>query len=186
MALRSQRPLLWVDILRLLDPTLRLGVDTESNDRLAFMHSCQNSRQYELMTASSSSVGLQLVSLLVRDYDEAIAFFVSKLGFDLVADDPATASSGIPKRWVVVRPPGNPNGCGVLLAKCEGQDQLDVLQRQFGGRVGLFWRVEDFDATYARLMSQGIEFVRAPKTESYGRVVVFKDISGNKWDLLGP
>ena len=96
------------------------------------------------------SIGLQLVSLLVLDYDHAISFFVSTLGFDLVTDEPAIASFGTHKRWVVVRPPGNSNGCGLLLAKCEGPEQLAALQNQFGGRVGLFWRVDDFDATYEK------------------------------------
>ena len=131
------------------------------------------------------SIGLQLVSLLVLDYDHAINFFVSTLGFDLVTDEPAIASSGTHKRWVVVRPPGNPNGCGLLLARCEGAEQLAVLQNQFGGRVGLFWRVDDFDATYEKLVRGGVELLETPRVEQYGKVVVFKDVCGNKWDLLG-
>ena len=149
------------------------------------------------MTTSTATVGLQLISLLVKDYDEAIDFYVNKLGFVLVTDTPATSSKGKKKRWVVVKPPGNPQCCGILLALADGPEQLTVLVRsetpdtgggtgQFGGRVGLFWRVDDFDKTYARLQKAGVEFCEDPRSEVYGKVVVFKDLVGNKWDLLGP
>ena len=134
----------------------------------------------------TSTVGLQMISLLVDDYDEAINFYVTKLGFDLVTDTPAISGQGKEKRWVVVKPPGNPQGCDILLARADGPEQLAVLTRQFGGRVGLFWRVDDFDGTYDRLLNAGVEFCEAPRAETYGKVVVFKDLMGNKWDLLGP
>jgi catechol 2,3-dioxygenase-like lactoylglutathione lyase family enzyme len=135
----------------------------------------------------STSSGIQLVSLIVKDYDEAINFFVSKLGFELAEDSPAvTSNTGKLKRWVVVRPPGNPNGSGILLARAEGEAQQAMIGQQWAGRVGMFWRVDDFDATYEQLKTQEVEFTQEPRTEKYGKVVVFHDVSGNKWDLIGP
>ena len=132
------------------------------------------------------SVGLQLVSLVVKDYDEAISFFVEKLGFDLVEDSPAISTiTGKQKRWVVVRPPGNTDGCGVLLAKAEGAGQEAAMGSQWGGRVGLFWKVHDFDGTYEKLQKADVDFCQKQRQEPYGKVVVFKDLMGNKWDLLG-
>ena len=127
---------------------------------------------------------LELVSLLVRDYDAAIRFFVDVLGFDLVEDSPSLTNDGRPKRWVVVRPPGAVTG--ILLARADGDSQMGCVGQQFGGRVGMFWRVEDFDAAHARLASAGVRFMAAPRVEAYGRVAVFLDLEGNKWDLLGP
>jgi catechol 2,3-dioxygenase-like lactoylglutathione lyase family enzyme len=128
---------------------------------------------------------LEHVAIVVDDYDPAIAFFVDVLGFELVEDSPAlTSEEGRAKRWVVVRPPGARTG--VLLARADGDDQEAVVGRQFAGRVGLFLRVEDFDAAHERLRARGVEFVREPRTEPYGRVAVFLDIAGNRWDLLGP
>ena len=127
---------------------------------------------------------LELVALIVRDYDPAIRFFVDVLGFDLVEDEPSLTNDGRSKRWVVVRPPGA--ATGILLARADGEEQEAAIGRQFAGRVGLFLRVDDFDATYARLEDAGVEFVSAPRDEAYGRVVVFKDLEGNRWDLLGP
>lgn len=135
----------------------------------------------------SSPAGLQLVSLIVKDYDEALDFFVSQLGFDLVEDSPAvTSHTSQPKRWVVVRPPGSAQGPGVLLARAEGEAQQSMIGQQWAGRVGLFWKFDDFDATYERLKKAGVEFAGEPRTQVYGKVVVFYDASGNKWDLLGP
>ena len=135
----------------------------------------------------SSPAGLQLVSLIVKDYDEALDFFAGKLGFDLVEDSPAvTSHTGKPKRWVVVRPPGNPQGPGILLARAEGEAQQSMIGQQWAGRVGLFWKVDDFETVYQRLQKAKVEFVGQPREESYGKVVVFYDICGNKWDLLGP
>ena len=110
-------------------------------------------------------------------------FFVETLGFELVEDSPSTTTDGRTKRWVVVRPPGAQTG--LLLAKADGDEQGAVVGKQFAGRVGLFLRVDDFEATYERLVSAGVEFVRPPKDEAYGRVAVFLDVAGNRWDLLG-
>lgn len=128
---------------------------------------------------------LELISIVVDDYDEAIGFFTKALGFDLVEDSPAlTTNGGRPKRWVVVRPPATQTG--ILLARADGEDQAAVVGTQVAGRVGFFLRVDDFDAAYERMTAAGVEFVGSPRSEPYGRVVVFRDIAGNKWDLLGP
>ena len=127
---------------------------------------------------------LELVTLIVRDYDPAIRFFVDVLGFDLVEDEPSVTNDGRAKRWVVVRPPAV--ATGILLARADGAEQEAAIGKQFAGRVGMFLRVDDFDATCSRLAAAGVEFVSAPRDETYGRVVVFKDIEGNRWDLLGP
>jgi len=130
-------------------------------------------------------VHLDLVAIVVREYGPAIDFFVGVLGFELVEDSPAlTTSGGRPKRWVVVRPPGA--ATGLLLARADGERQAAAVGNQVAGRVGFFLRVEDFDAAYARMTSAGVEFVSPPRTEPYGRVAVFLDIAGNRWDLLGP
>jgi catechol 2,3-dioxygenase-like lactoylglutathione lyase family enzyme len=124
-------------------------------------------------------------ALIVAAYDEAIRFFVDILGFGLVEDSPAlTSSGGRPKRWVVVRPPGATTG--LLLAQADGERQGGAVGEQFAGRVGLFLRVDDFEASYARMREAGVEFVGAAREESYGRVAVFLDVAGNRWDLLGP
>lgn len=128
-------------------------------------------------------MNIDLVAIVVRDYDPAIRFFVDVLGFDLVEDSPATTNDGRPKRWVVVRPPGG--ATGLLLARAD-EDQVRVVGDQFAGRVGLFLRVDDFDAARSRMLDAGVEFVTEPRTEPYGRVAVFRDIAGNRWDLLGP
>ena len=127
---------------------------------------------------------LELVAIVVRDYDPAIDFFVRVLGFDLVEDSPSLTNDGRPKRWVVVRPPGSITG--ILLARADGEQQENIVGNQFAGRVGLFFRVDDFHATYARMVAAGVTFVGTPRTEAYGKVVVFRDIAGNRWDLLGP
>jgi catechol 2,3-dioxygenase-like lactoylglutathione lyase family enzyme len=129
-------------------------------------------------------VHLSLVAIVVREYDAAIDFFVGALGFELVEDSPALTSDGHPKRWVVVRPPGA--GTALLLARAEGEGQVAVVGEQVAGRVGFFLQVEDFDAAYLRMTSAGVRFVGAPRAEPYGRVAVFLDIAGNRWDLLGP
>jgi catechol 2,3-dioxygenase-like lactoylglutathione lyase family enzyme len=133
----------------------------------------------------AGAVHLDLIAIVVREYDPAIDFFVGALGFELVEDSPAlTTSGGHPKRWVVVRPPGA--ATGLLLARADGERQAAAVGNQVAGRVGFFLRVEDFDAAYARMTSAGVEFVSPPRTEPYGRVAVFLDIAGNRWDLLGP
>jgi catechol 2,3-dioxygenase-like lactoylglutathione lyase family enzyme len=128
-------------------------------------------------------VRIELTSLLVRDYDEAIRFFVDALGFELSADQPSLTNDGRPKRWVVVRPPGADTG--LLLARADGDHQESRVGDQFGGRVGYFLRVDDFDASMQLMLAAGVEFVTEPRQEAYGRVAVFLDISGNRWDLLG-
>ena len=125
-----------------------------------------------------------LVAIVVKDYDPAINFFVGTLGFELVEDSPAVTNDGHPKRWVVVRPPGA--ATGLLLARADGEDQAAVIGRQAAGRVGFFLHVEDFDAAYTRMKAADVQFMTPPRAEPYGRVAVFLDIAGNKWDLLGP
>lgn len=127
---------------------------------------------------------IELVALVVRDYDSAIAFFVDVLGFELVEDVPSTTNDGRPKRWIVVRPPGA--ATGVLLARADGERQAAVVGQQFAGRVGFFLRVDDFDVAYQRMMCAGVTFVTPPRNEAYGRLAVFLDLEGNRWDLLGP
>nr|WP_296073588.1 VOC family protein [uncultured Actinoplanes sp.] len=126
---------------------------------------------------------MDLVALIVDDYDPAIEFFTRTLGFDLVEDSPSLTNDGRPKRWVVVRPPGAQTG--VLLARADGERQSAAVGNQVAGRVGFFLRVDDFDAAYQRMTDAGVTFVRQPRTEPYGRVAVFLDIAGNRWDLLG-
>lgn len=127
---------------------------------------------------------MSLVALVVDDYDPAIEFFVGTLGFELVEDSPSLTNDGRPKRWVVARPPGA--ATGLLLARADGEEQAAVVGKQAAGRVGFFLRVDDFDAMYRRMCGAGVEFVGPPRLEPYGRVAVFLDIAGNKWDLLGP
>ena len=126
---------------------------------------------------------LELVALVVREYDPAIRFFVDVLGFELVEDTPSLTNDGRQKRWVVVRPGGAQTG--ILLARADGERQAGVVGEQFAGRVGFFLRVDDFDAAYARMTAAGVRFVSAPRTEAYGKVAVFLDLEGNRWDLLG-
>ena len=125
---------------------------------------------------------LDLVALIVADYDEAIRFFVDVLDFDLVEDEPSLTNDGRAKRWVVVRPKGG--GTSLLLAQADGNHQKEAIGAQFAGRVGLFLRVDDFDETYGRMKGSGVEFVSEPRSEPYGKVAVFLDLAGNKWDLL--
>lgn len=127
---------------------------------------------------------LERIALIVDDYDSAIEFFVERLGFELVEDSPARTNDGRPKRWVVVRPPGA--ATGLLLARADGERQSQQVGNQFAGRVGLFLRVDDFEAMYDRMRRCGVEFVTEPRVEKYGQVAVFLDIAGNRWDLLGP
>jgi catechol 2,3-dioxygenase-like lactoylglutathione lyase family enzyme len=127
---------------------------------------------------------LELVAIVVEDYDPAIRFFVDVLGFELKEDSPALTNDGRPKRWVVVRPPGAQTG--LLLARADDERQAAVVGNQHAGRVGFFLRVDDFAAHYERMVAAGVEFVTSPRTEPYGQVAVFRDIAGNRWDLLGP
>ena len=126
---------------------------------------------------------IDLVALIVDEYDPAIAFFTGVLGFDLVEDSPSLTTDGRPKRWVVVRPPGAQTG--ILLARADDDRQRAAVGDQAAGRVGWFLRVDDFEATHRKLTDAGVVFVREPRDEPYGRVAVFLDIAGNRWDLLG-
>ena len=126
---------------------------------------------------------LELVALIVREYQPAIDFFVNVLQFELVEDVPSLTNDGRPKRWVVVRPVGG--STGILLARADGERQESAVGDQFAGRVGLFLRVDDFEMAHARMIAAGVRFVTAPRVEPYGQVAVFLDIEGNRWDLLG-
>ena len=120
------------------------------------------------------------LAFLVRDYDEAIAWFTRCLGFELAED----LDMGGGKRWVVVRPPSSA-GAALLLAKAIGE-QANAIGRQAGGRVFLFLETDDFDSAYQRMTREGVTFREAPRVESYGKVVVFEDLYGNPWDLIEP
>lgn len=126
---------------------------------------------------------LALAALVVKEYDPAIDFFVRILRFELVEDAPSLTNDGRPKRWVVVRPPGAETG--ILIARADGEEQERIVGNQFAGRVGFFLRVDDFSASYDRMVAEGVTFVKPPRTEPYGRVAIFLDVAGNKWDLLG-
>jgi len=129
-------------------------------------------------------VHLGLTTVVVDDYDDAISFFVDALCFDLVEDSPGATGDGRAKRWVVVRPAGAETG--LLLARADGDEQARVVGQQVAGRVGFFLHVDDFDTTRRRMLDHGVEFVGDPRDEPYGRVAVFRDVAGNRWDLLGP
>ena len=120
------------------------------------------------------------IALVVRDYDEAITFYTEKLHFTLVEDIYQPEQD---KRWVVVSPPGS-SGTTILLARASKPEQLPFIGNQAGGRVFLFLNTDDFWRDYNEMVSKGINFVRAPKEETYGLVAVFEDLYGNLWDLL--
>ncbi|MFO7662694.1 MAG: VOC family protein [Chloroflexota bacterium] len=128
------------------------------------------------MTQSIASV-----ALLVREYDEAILFFTEALRFQLLEDTPL----GGGKRWVVVAPPGS-TGASLLLARAATPEQAARIGDQTGGRVFLFLHTGDFEGDYAHLQAHGVRFTEEPRDEPYGRVVVFLDLYGNKWDLVQP
>ena len=121
-----------------------------------------------------------LVTLVVREYDEALRFFVDALGFELREDTPLADA----KRWVVVGPAGG-DGTALLLARAATDDQRSRVGDQTGGRVALFLETDDFAATYQRMRAAGVRFAEAPRDEPYGTVAVFEDLYGNRWDLLG-
>ncbi len=121
------------------------------------------------------------ITLVVRDYDEALAFYIEKLGFELVEDTKLDAG----KRWVLVAPPGA-SKTRLLLAKADGAAQEKAIGNQTGGRVFLFLYTDDFDRDYARMSAAGVTFLEAPRDEPYGRVAVFEDLYGNTFDLLEP
>ena len=127
------------------------------------------------MTSSLASI-----SLIVHDYDEAIAFFTDALRFRLIEDTPL----GNGKRWVRVAPAGG--GTALLLAWAVSPEQLAAVGNQAGGRVFLFLHTDDFAGDYQHMQSRGVRFVETPRDEPYGRVVVFRDLYGNRWDLIQP
>ena len=124
---------------------------------------------------------LSAVTVVVPDYDAAIAFYVGKLGFQLIEDTPQSGS----KRWVLVSPPGTAES-RLLLAKADSDRQYQAIGNQTGGRVFLFLATDDFDRDHAAYMRAGVEFVEEPRVEPYGKVAVFRDPFGNKWDLIQP
>jgi catechol 2,3-dioxygenase-like lactoylglutathione lyase family enzyme len=128
-------------------------------------------------------MNIDLFSIVVDDYDSAIKFFVDVLGLELVEDSPSVTTSGETKRWVVVRPVNAHTG--ILLARADGDHQRSRVGDQVGDRVGFFLRVDDFDATLDRMRVAGVELLTEPREETYGKVVVFRDYLGNRWDLLG-
>jgi catechol 2,3-dioxygenase-like lactoylglutathione lyase family enzyme len=124
---------------------------------------------------------LAYVALLVRDYDEAIAWFTGALGWVLLEDTPREPG----KRWVRVAPSlDSPNG--LLLARAANEAQLAQVGRFAGGRVGLFVHSDDFAADHAAMLARGVHFMESPRHEAYGKVAVFEDLYGNRWDLIGP
>ena len=122
---------------------------------------------------------LFLTALLVRDYDEAIAFYVDMLGFEVREDSRLSEA----KRWVVLAPQGGGHGC-ILLAKAATEEQADHIGNQTGGRVFLFLETDDFERDFAAYTARGVRFVEAPRREDYGTVGVFEDLYGNRWDLV--
>ena len=118
------------------------------------------------------------VALVVRDYDEAIAWYTQVLGFELIEDSPRTPE----KRWVLVGPPGG--GTALLLAKAANGEQASRIGNQTGGRVFLFLHTDDFSRDYGAYLARGVKFIELPRQETYGSVVVFEDLYGNRWDLI--
>ncbi len=127
------------------------------------------------------SLSLARIALLVRDYDEAIAYFTQILGFRLVEDTPLTAT----KRWVVVSP-NRADAPALLLARAADDAQAARIGDQAGGRVFLFLHTDDFDRDHALFEARGVRFIEAPREEPYGKVAVFEDLYGNRWDLIEP
>lgn len=124
---------------------------------------------------------LAQVAIVVRDYDEAIAWYTRCLAWKLVED----TDLGQGKRWVIIKPPGE-QGMGLLLARAASPEQVAAIGNQTGGRVFLFLHTDDFQRDYQRMKHEGVTFLSEPRTESYGTVAVFMDLYGNKWDLIGP
>ncbi|MFM9629089.1 VOC family protein [Streptomyces galilaeus] len=125
---------------------------------------------------------IALVTLVVDDYDEAIRFYTEAVGFRLVEDEDRPDGS----RWVVVRPGGHQEGTGLLLARAKDDTQRSRVGDQTGGRVGFFLHTDEFAGDHARMSAAGVTFLEEPRHESYGSVAVFRDLYGNRWDLLQP
>ncbi|MEZ4972625.1 MAG: VOC family protein [Cyclobacteriaceae bacterium] len=128
----------------------------------------------------SASAHLAMITLVVDDYDDAIGYYTTKLGFELLEDTVMSET----KRWVVVSPKGG--GCKLLLAKAANEQQRSRVGNQTGGRVFLFLHVRDFDEYFSALMRNNVKIVRPPSVEAYGKVAVFEDLYGNLWDLIQP
>jgi len=128
---------------------------------------------------------LGYVALVVRDYDEALAFFTQSLGFEVVEDSTAKDRLGQEKRWVLVRPQGS-HGTNLLLARASTPEERSRVGNQTGGRVFLFLHTDDFWRDYRAMTARGVKFIREPREEAYGTVAVFEDLYGNNWDLLQP
>ncbi|NVP54798.1 VOC family protein [Mycoplana rhizolycopersici] len=124
---------------------------------------------------------IALVTLVVPDYDRAVAFYCGALRFDLIEDTQLPDG----KRWVVVRPSGGERS-GLLLARASGERQRAAIGNQAGGRVGFFLHTDDFESDFASFVAAGVRFLEQPRTEAYGKVAVFEDVFGNTWDLLQP
>jgi catechol 2,3-dioxygenase-like lactoylglutathione lyase family enzyme len=125
---------------------------------------------------------LSHIALIVRDYDEALAFYIGKLGFTLVEDSYQPEQD---KRWVTIRPPGaGEDATTLLLARAATPGQAECIGNQAGGRVFLFLATDDFERDYAAYVAAGVEFVRPPAVQPYGKVAVFVDLYGNRWDLI--
>ena len=127
---------------------------------------------------------LQRIAIFVPTYDEGIRFFVDSLGFELLQDEAGVDEFGKPRRWVVVAPSGGETS--IVLSEVKTEEDRSRLGSQLGSRVGFFLRVDDFDAQHARMVTAGVLFVTEPRDEPYGRVAIFEDLAGNRWDLLGP
>jgi hypothetical protein len=121
---------------------------------------------------------LGMIAIVIDEYDRAISHYVNDLGFTLIEDTPLSTD----KRWVVVAP--SENGARILLARASNENQRDAIGKSTGGRVGFFLYTSNFAQTFQNYKSNGIEFIEAPRQEVYGQVVVFKDMYGNKWDLI--
>jgi uncharacterized glyoxalase superfamily protein PhnB len=124
---------------------------------------------------------IAMISLLVRDYDEAIQFYTKKLSFNLLEDKPVSET----KRWVVISPPGS-SGCRILLAKAVGEEQASRVGNQTGGRVFLFLHTDNLERDYANLIEKGVKIARPLSREPFGKVCVFEDLYGNLWDFIEP
>jgi catechol 2,3-dioxygenase-like lactoylglutathione lyase family enzyme len=131
------------------------------------------------MATENHARAIAHVAIVVRDYDEAIAFYTGALGFDLIEDTPLAAG----KRWVRVAPAGN-GGCSLLLAKAANPEQASRVGNQTGGRVFLFLHTGDFRRDHHAMLAHGVRFVEQPREEAYGMVAVFEDLYGNRWDLI--
>ena len=121
---------------------------------------------------------LGMIAIVIDEYDRAISHYVNDLGFTLIEDTPLSTD----KRWVVVAP--SENGARILLARASNENQRDAIGNSTGGRVGFFLYTSEFTQTFQNFQSKGIEFLESPRQEEYGQVVVFKDMYGNKWDLI--